>query len=99
VVWVWEPFTRGFPGLASSGGAPLTAVLRSWEERFGACRIDIGFAEIRLLVERPPRTLAAAQRIAAEHYVLADRTGEGLQALSRIAASLFNAPIWAFWWD
>lgn len=152
------PFTRGFPGLAPSGGAPLapaerqqaldvllpemrltslpqpaariglvaadrpadvlaaigwwgvanrgqefllplTAVLRSWEDRFGACLIDVGFAEIRLLVERPPRTLAAAQRIAAEHGVLADRSGEGLQAVSRIAASLVNAPIWAFWWD
>jgi hypothetical protein len=73
--------------------------LRSWEDRFGACLIDVGFAEIRLLVERPPRTLAAAQRIAAEHYVLADRSGEGLQAVSRIAASLVNAPIWSFWWD
>jgi hypothetical protein len=78
---------------------PLTAVLRSWEDRFGACLIDVGSAEIRLLVERSPRTLAAAQRIAAEHYVLADRSGEGLQAVSRIALSLVNAPIWALWWD
>jgi Domain of unknown function (DUF4253) len=56
------------------------SVLRSWEDRFAACLIDVGSAEIRLLVERPPRTLAAAQRIAAEHYVLADRSGEGLLA-------------------
>ena len=94
--------TIGWWGVANRGYEfllPLAAVLRSWEERFGACLIDVGFAEIRLLVERPPRTLAAAQRIAAEHYVLADRSGEGLQAVSRIAASLVNAPIWAFWWD
>jgi Domain of unknown function (DUF4253) len=49
------------------------------------------------LVRLGPAT--AAQRIAAEHYVIADRSGEGLQAVSRIAASLVNAPIWAFWWD
>jgi hypothetical protein len=90
----WGVANRGFEFLL-----PLTAVLRSWEDRFGACLIDVGFAEIRLLVERPPRTLEAAQRIAAEHYVLADRSGEGPQAVSRIAASLVNAPIWAFWWD
>ena len=92
----------GWWGVANRGDEfllPLAAVLRSWEDRFGACLIDVGSAEIRLLVERPPRTLAAAQRIAAEHYVLADRSGEGPQAVSRIAASLVNAPIWALWWD
>jgi Domain of unknown function (DUF4253) len=78
---------------------PLTVVLRSWEDRFGARLIDVGFTEIRLLVERPPRTLAAARRIAGEHYVLCDECGEGLRDISRIAASLVNAPIWAFWWD
>lgn len=90
----------GWWGVANLGHEfllPLAVVLRSWEDRFGACLIDVGFAEIRLLVERPPRPLAA-ERIAAEHYVLADRSGEGLQAVSRIAASLVNAPIWAFWW-
>ena len=90
----WGVANRGYEFLL-----PLAAVLRSWEDRFGACLIDVGFAEIRLLVERPPRTLEAAQRIAAEHYVLADRSGEGPKAVSRIAASLVNAPIWAFWWD
>lgn len=92
----WEGVTNRGPEFL----LPLAAVLRSWEERFGACLIDVGFAEIRLLVERPPRTLEAATRIAAEHYVLCDEcAGEGLRDISRIAASLVNAPIWAFWWD
>ena len=43
---------------------PLIAVLGSWEDRFGAPLIDVGFAGPRLLVERPPRALEAAQRIA-----------------------------------
>ena len=33
---------------------PITAVLRSWEDRFGARLLQIGFDRIRLLVERPP---------------------------------------------
>jgi hypothetical protein len=45
---------------------PIAAVLRSWEDRFGARLLDIGFAQIRLLAQRPPRTLQAAQSIAAE---------------------------------
>ncbi len=49
---------------------PLIAVLGSWEDRFGAPLIDVGFAGPRLLVERPPRALEAAQRIAAEHRAL-----------------------------
>jgi len=43
-------------------------MLRSWEDRFGARLIDVGFADLRLLVERPPRTLEAAQRLAAEQW-------------------------------
>ena len=93
----------GWEGVTNRGAEfllPLAAVLRSWEERFGARLIDVGFAEIRLLVECPPRTLEAATRIAAEHYVLCDEcAGEGLTDIRRIAASLVNAPIWAFWWD
>jgi hypothetical protein len=46
--------------------------LRSREDWFGARLIDVGYADLRLLVERPPLTLQAAQRIAAEQVVLAD---------------------------
>ena len=51
---------------------PVAAVLRSWEERFGARLLEVGFADIRVLVERPPRSLTAAERVAAEHYVFCD---------------------------
>ena len=79
---------------------PVAAVLRSWEERFGATLLEVGFADIRVLVERPPRDLAAAQRIAAEHVVLCDGCGgRGLSDIASLAASLVSAPIWSFWWD
>ncbi len=78
---------------------PFTAVLRSWEDRFGARLIDVGFADLRLLVERPPRNLEAAQRLAAEQILLADDCSGAGWAVSGIAAKLLKGPIWTFWWD
>lgn len=93
----------GWGGVANYGPdflLTVTAVLRSWEDRFGARLVDVGFAEVRLLVERPPRTLTDAQRIAAEHYVFCNEcSGQGLHDIPSIAASLVLAPLWAFWWD
>jgi hypothetical protein len=62
------PAAIGWEGPLNRGDSllPLTAVLRSWEDRFGARIIDVDFDDLRLLVERPPRTLEAAQRVAAE---------------------------------
>jgi Domain of unknown function (DUF4253) len=77
----------------------LCAVLRSWEDRFGAVLVDVGFADIRLLVARPPRTLQAAERVAAEHFALADECTDCSRVIPSIAVSLVKAPIWTFWWD
>src|SRR5215472_13285921 len=91
----------GWGGLLNRGESllPLTAVLRSWEDRFGARLTDVGYADLRLLVERPPRTLQTARQIAAEHAVLADECLDANRDIPHIAASLLNAPIWTFWWD
>lgn len=82
---------------------PISAVLRSWEERFGARLLEVGFAEIRLIVERPPRSFEAAQRLAAEQFTFCDECTlggrVGLSEVSSITAGLVNAPIWGFWWD
>jgi hypothetical protein len=78
---------------------PFTAVLRSWEDRFGARLIDVGFEDLRLLVDRPPRTLEAAQHLAAEQVVLADDCIDGARDIPNIAARLLNRPVWTFWWD
>jgi hypothetical protein len=94
----WSGFAPGTDGTLS-----LAAVLRSWEERFGARLLEVGFAEIRLLVERPPRTGEAAQRLAAEQFAFCNEctlAGQvGLSDVSSITASLVNTPIWGFWWD
>jgi hypothetical protein len=80
---------------------PTAAVLRSWEARFGARLLMIGPGRIHLLAGRtPPRTSAAAQRLAAEHFAFCDECGaQGHRYVSAIAASLEGAPLWTFWWD
>jgi Domain of unknown function (DUF4253) len=80
--------------------AELSAVLRSWEDRFGARLLEVGFAEVRLLVSRPPQTLPDALPIAAEHVAFCDEAASrGLNWVSGIAAALVSNPFWDFWWD
>jgi hypothetical protein len=77
----------------------LAVVLRSWEDRFSARLLEVGFEAIRLLVSRPPQTLAAAQPIAAEHVAFADEAHQGLRWVDGIARAVVNNPFWDFWWD
>jgi Domain of unknown function (DUF4253) len=77
----------------------LAVVLRSWEDRFGARLLEVGYDDIRLLVGRPPQTLAAAQPVAAEHVAFSDEAHKGLRGIPEIARALVNNPFWDFWWD
>ncbi len=63
----------GFDGTVNRYGTSelLSGALRSWEHRFGALLAEVGFAHIRLLARRPPRTLEAAQAVAAELWSFA----------------------------
>ena len=79
---------------------PVAAVLRSWEDRFGATLLRVGFAEIRLLVKRPPRSTEAAQILAAEQYAFCNEcAGQGLHDVPAITDHLLTSGIWTFWWD
>jgi hypothetical protein len=95
-----DPLSPDFylPGARS---LKIGAVLRSWEERYGARLLRLGAdAILQVLVECPPRTTEAAIALAAEHYAFADEAG-GIPAESveAIAARLIDAVIWTFWWD
>jgi hypothetical protein len=79
--------------------ADITAVLRSWEDRFGARLLEVGFAGIRLLVSRPPCTLEAALPIAAEQVAFSEEAHGGLRAVDEIARAIVGNPFWDFWWD
>jgi Domain of unknown function (DUF4253) len=97
----------GFNGTANGYGTPelLSAVLRSWEDRFGAVLIEVGFAHIRMLVRRPPRILPDARAVAAELRIMCDefwpinRPGIAVCDVRGIAAHTLDIPIWSMWWD
>jgi hypothetical protein len=79
---------------------PQAAVLRSWEDRFGARLLRVGLAEISVLAQRPPRTLDSARHLAAEQWAFCNECGgTGLHDIRGITESLMNSPIWTFWWD
>jgi hypothetical protein len=85
---------------ALATAVPYAAVLRSWEDRFGARLLRVGLAEFSVLAQRPPRTLESAQHLAAEHWAFCNEFGgTGLHDVRGITASLMSSPIWTFWWD
>jgi len=97
----WTGFGVDAPGTPEARCLEIAAVLRSWETRFGARPLRIGSDSIlRVLIERPPATLEAATRVAAEHVAFADEYGRySGQPLQELAAELVRKPIWHFWWD
>ncbi len=83
----------------------LSAVLRSWEDRFGAVLVEVGFDHIRLLARRQPRTLPDAQNVAAELWLMCDefwpvdRPGTAVHEVGAIAERIMDIPIWSLWLD
>lgn len=78
----------------------ISAVLRSWEERFGASLLHVGFDVLDLLVERPVTTAPEVLAVAAEHYAFCpDNVDQGAGSITEYAAELADATRWSFWWD
>ncbi|WP_328787264.1 MULTISPECIES: DUF4253 domain-containing protein [unclassified Streptomyces] len=81
--------------------ARLCAVLRSWEDRFGARVVALSYARLDLSVAAPPQSLDEALAIAAEHFAFCpDNVWQGYENIRPYAeqALLGNAH-WTFWWD
>lgn len=79
--------------------AELSAVLRSWEDRFGAVVTTVDLASIEVEVTRPPGAdLATA--VGYEHYGFCpDNIDQGAGTLSAYARQISTARTWSFWWD
>lgn len=86
----------------------LPAVLRSWEDRFGARLLQTGpGAEIHLLASRPPRPGSQTLLAAAELWAFCHTAWGGyghaarneVESVSDIARTVVGQPIWGFWWD
>ncbi|MFC7752265.1 DUF4253 domain-containing protein [Tsukamurella soli] len=95
------PAALGWIGATNSElrGAELTAVLRSWEDRFGAVLIGLGFDTMTVQLSRLPQGADEIQAILGEHYAFcADNIDQGLPA-DQYAEGLSEWLHWDFWWD
>ena len=80
--------------------APLAAVLRGWEERFGARVVGLGFNTLDLSVAAPPVTTRHAVHVAAEHWAFCpDILFQGPGTLAGYAEEIRGKTHWSFWWD
>lgn len=88
----------------------VSAVLRSWEDRFGVVLAALGFATLTLLVPHPTADESEALPLAAELAALCPdvlsedgpMNGFGYVAggtVAGLARVLVDRPIWRLWWD
>lgn len=96
------PAVVGWGGASKHLDRPdaISSVLRSWEERFGAKLLELGFDTIKLFVERPPITLPSALAVAAEQFALCSGiVYQGAGSVRELAHGLVGANIWCLGWD
>jgi hypothetical protein len=86
--------------------ADVAAVLRSWEDRFGAYVLAAGPADLDLVVTRPPRSTEQCRVLADEHYAFCvdnfypqTLPEQEVISVERYAAALRGTLTWHFWWD
>ncbi|MER7485166.1 DUF4253 domain-containing protein [Streptomyces sp. NPDC126497] len=81
--------------------ATFSAVLRDWEDRFGARVVGVGFDTLHLSVAAPPHRPEDALRIAAEHFAFCpDNIWQGTHPdLATYAEDPIDLNCWDFWWD
>ncbi|MCX5607847.1 MULTISPECIES: DUF4253 domain-containing protein [unclassified Streptomyces] len=97
------PTAMGWCGPANheNDTALISTVLRSWEDRFGARVVALGFDELHVSVAAPPRTLAHALPVAAEHFAFSpDNIWQGSGSVRAYAdEAVTGSGHWGFWWD
>jgi hypothetical protein len=95
------------PALLRLGGSrqcPQTeihvAVLKSWNQRYGAEIVSASSNVVEMRVGRPPKTRDEALKLAREQAVYCGDLVHGKYgSLSALAATLIDAPLWSFTWN
>jgi len=90
------------PANYTNDTAEISAVLRSWEDRFGVRVVLAGHATLYLSVAAPPTTPSEALQVAAEHFAFCpDNIWQGTKpyTLAAYAKRLIGEHSWAFGWD
>lgn len=92
----------GWSGAANhvSRNAGLSAMLRSWEDRFGVRVLRLGPDRLDLSVAAPPHGADHAAAVAAEHWTFCpDRVMQESGSISAHAREIRGRRAWSFWWD
>jgi len=77
-----------------------TAFHRAWLDKYGAEIVGVSNDVVECVVKHPPRDREAAMKLAWEQFwYCPDIVEQGCETISRLAATLLNAPHWYFWWD
>ncbi len=76
------------------------AVMKYWQERFGAEVVGITNDVVEMLVKRPPSTKKEALALARQQYLYCqDIVDQGTETLEALACTLLGGSVWHFWWD
>lgn len=78
--------------------AEVAAVIRSWQQRFGARLCAIGFDTLGLCVAWPPTTTEHARHVAVEHAAFCSEFVYHVD-MAEYAHGLEGNQVWLFWWD
>lgn len=95
-VLAWLPF-----GGWNACPAPedMMAVLKYWNEKYGAVPVCIGSDTLEVYVPEPVRD-ADALELAKEQYAFCtDIVDQGVGTITALAEELKKSTIWFFWWD
>jgi predicted DNA-binding WGR domain protein len=80
--------------------APMSAVLRHWEDLWMARVVEIGFDTLTLTVGSPPSDEKTALALAAEHFAFCpDNVWQGEGSITTYSRTLLQSRRWDFWWD
>lgn len=76
------------------------AMMKRWNELYGAEIVGMLPDTIEMWVGRPPETREAALALAREQFVYCyDIVVQGTQTIQALAAGLLRGTAWFFWWD
>lgn len=88
----------GDPDICSSD--EHIAMLKYWQERYGAEPVVMTHDTIEMQVAKPPTDRDSALDLAREQFAYcSDIVGQGTVTLDALAAELLGGTVWFFWWD
>jgi hypothetical protein len=79
-------------------GAEISAVIRSWEERFGAVLVSVEPSLATLAITTPPRTSEQALAVAAEQLAFCPPEAVEPGTLAQLASSIISDSVWPVAW-